>query len=170
MDTIPLSILVPEWPGHRIPEAYTAVEKGLRHQRAKHLFSRYIVISWVQNVDYDGYGDNVYFDAGFKSPLEAAYECDRVLRHRMLEAMIKFGPETERWRLINEAHHHLKDIAPRIEVMAWEKRGDGTGYNSILVYVGVLEVKLGNPLTAEDLAAIGLHHQVIHFLSHEGMF
>ena len=170
MDTIPLSNLVPEWRGQLIQEAFTPVEKGLRHQRAKHLFSRYIVISWVQNENHDGYWDYGYFDAGFKNPLEAANACGRVLRYRMLQAMVRFGPETERWRVIDEVHHHLKRIAPRIDVMAWEARGDGTGYNSISVYVGVFEVKPRDPLTPEDLAAIGLHSQVVHFLATEGMF
>ena len=170
MDTIPLSNLVPEWQGQRIPEAYSALEKGLRHQRAMHLFSRYIVISWVQNVDYDGAWDYVYFDAGLKNPLEAANTCARVLRYRMLQAMVQFGPVTEQWKVLDDVPHDLKQIAPRIDVMAWEKRGDGTGYNSIRVYVGVFEVKPGNPLTSEDLAAIGLDSQVIHFLATEGMF
>lgn len=170
MDTIPLSNLVPEWRGQRIPEAYSALEKGLRHQRAMHLFSRYIVISWVQNLDHDGAWDYVYFDAGLKNPLEAANACNRVMRYRMLQAMVRFGPVTEHWKILDEVPYDLKQVSARIDVMAWEERGDGTGYNSIRVYVGVFEVKPGNPLTAEDLAAIGLHSQVVHFLATEGMF
>ena len=45
-------------------------------------------------------------------------------------------------------------------MMAWEKRGDGTGFNSITVQVGVLEASPENPLNVHDLAAIGHDHEL----------
>lgn len=169
MTTIPLSNLVPSWKGQLIPEAYAAVEKGLRHQRARFLFDRYIVISMVHSLGYDDFCSCLYLDDGLTTVEESADTCGRVLQHRMMEGLIRFGPETEGWRTMEEDPHNLRQVPPRIDLMAWEKRGDGSGYNSVSVYVGVFEVNSFNPLAVDDLAAIGLDHDLVYFFGHHGV-
>jgi hypothetical protein len=169
MDTIPLSNLVPAWAGHIIPEAYAAVAKGLRSQRSRFRFDRYIVISFVDNLDYDGCWDYLYLDAGLRTPREAAETCQRVLRHRMLEAQVQYGPATLEWHKLDDVLHKLKRFSPRVDMMAWERWGDGSGFNQITVYVGVLEVNPNNPLTIEDLEAIGHDWELRSYLQHEGI-
>jgi hypothetical protein len=162
MTTIPLSNLVPAWRGDYTPEAYAAVEKGLRHQRARFLLERYLVISFVFALDYDGCFDHIYFDAGFRNPEDAAITCPRVLKHRMQEALIRAGTATMNWHTMKD--QISRDFSPRIDVMAWEKRGDGSGYNAVTVYVGVLEMTPGDPLTGADLEAIGHQSEVKEYL------
>jgi hypothetical protein len=54
-------------------------------------------------------------------------------------------------------------------MMAWERWGDGSGFNQITVYVGVIEVNPDNPLSEADLEAIGHDWELRSFLQHEGI-
>jgi hypothetical protein len=167
MDTIPLSNLVPNWQGHYIPEAYSALEKGLNNRRARHLFDRYLVFSFVSDLDYDGILDRIYFDAGFKMPEEAAIVCSRVVKQRMLQARIRYGSQTDHWHRTPFVDIPLERTHPRVSLLAAKEINDGTGWNRILVYAGVLEMTPGNPLTVADLNALGHTHAVIWYLGQE---
>lgn len=166
MDTILLSTLVPTWKGHLIPEAYGAVVKGLERLRSRLQGSRFLVVSYVHELDYDGCYDRIFFEAGFQTSEEAVSTCFRILQYRMLESLIRLGPRTESWKTWG-AEFALREIGPRIQVVTSQRRDDGTGYNAVEVWAGVFVLTPGDPLSATDLEGIGFDSEVIWFLGHE---
>ena len=168
MNTIPLSNLVPAWRGAYTPEAYAAVEKGLLNQRVRFMHDRYVVISLVHKLNYDGLESYLYFDAGLRHAVDAIYIGKMALKKRLLEVLISVGPKTIDWIKIGEKNNTINQIHPKIELIGWERLGDGSGYNAISVYAGVVEITEGNPLNNEDLAAIGQSDEVVYFMGHYG--
>ena len=168
MTTIQLSTLVPAWRGHLIPAAHAALAEGIRLERIRFMSDRFIIVSLVSELDFDGCFDQLYLDAGLRKADDVRFYCKHVLQHRMAEAMVRVGPHTESWKQIDEEDLPERFRAPRVQVMSWERRGDGTGWNAITILVGVLEVNVGDPLSVQDLVGIGNECELQRYLCSVG--
>jgi hypothetical protein len=163
MAFIPLSTLVPAWDARYVPEVYAYIEKGIRRLQARFWLARYVVVSFTSSCDENSYLTGFDFEIGVKTPEEALQACRQVLRYRMVKGQI--GPYTEHWRVKENEYFEaieLSRIPPRIDILAWETRGDH--FHSFSVYVGVIEVDPLHPLTGEDLGAMGKAHELIPYL------
>ncbi len=122
---IPLAPLVPAWEDRYIPEVYAFIEKGIRQLQARYWLWRYVLVSYVHSYNEDKSTSKFRFELGIRSDPEVAVRaCDRLLRYRMLEAMV--GVDSENW-LVEKDNWYEKCELPRfpskIEVLAWETRG-----------------------------------------------
>jgi hypothetical protein len=166
---IPVSPLIPAWDIQCVPELYAVIEKGICRLQARFWLARYIVISYVCYHNEDHSWDAFRFEVGLTKAEDTFRACDRVLQYRMLEAMVKVGPFSDQWWVKPEHWYEaceLPRFPPKIDMMAWETRGDG--WHSVSVFVGVVEVAPLHPLTGEDLGEMGRKHDLMRYLWHLG--
>jgi len=163
MAFLPLTNLVPAWNNQFVPEVYACIEKGIRRLQARFWLARYVVVSFTSSCDENFYNTTFDFEIGVRTPEDAVRACKQVLRYRMVKGQI--GPYTEHWRVKENEYSEaieLQRIPPRIDILAWESRGDH--FNTFSVYVGVVEVDPLHPFTGADLGAMGRTHDLIPYL------
>lgn len=164
MAYVSLAPLVPAWDDRYIPEVYAAIEKGIRRLQARYWLWEYALVSYVVHFNEDRYTDTFRFELGVRGdPGAAARACDRLLRCRMLEAMV--GVDSEEWKVEENDLGEGRELArfpPRIDVLAWETRGGA--WDHVSVFVGAVTLDPLHPFTGEDLAAMGRKHDLIPYL------
>ncbi len=154
MTTLPVSDLVPSWKGGLIPSAYEALVEGLRQERARFKSSRYIALSYVAEMHYDQDLKRIHFEAGFEDVEDTTIYCTQILQQRKREALIRIGPKSASWQPSPEGNVRNPFADSRIQRVGYEGLNDGSNYYSVDLWVGILEIKIGDPLTADDLAGM----------------
>ena len=174
MAFVPLAPLVPAWEDHYIHEVYSFIEKGIRRLQSRFWLAKFVVISYVIHHNDDHSWDSFNFDVDIKMGRNCKVEdavrtCDRVLRYRMLEAMVQDGPYSENYH-VEEDHwleaSELKRFPPALDMVAWETRGNG--WNHVTVFVGIVTLDPLHPFTGDDIGAMGRKHDLIPYLRRLG--
>jgi hypothetical protein len=167
MAFVPLSLLIPAWDDHYIPEVYAYIEKGLRRLQARYWLQAFALVSYVTSYNEDNYISKFRFELGVRSDREAAERaCSRLLRARMLEAMV--GVDAE-WQIESDNYYEARELArfpPKIEMLCWETRGGA--WDHLTVFVGLVALDPLHPFTSEDVGAIGRKHDLIPILRRMG--
>ena len=165
---VPLAPLVPAWDDRYVPEVYRYIEKGLRCLQARYWLHEFALVSYAVTYNEDRFTSTFRFELGVRSdPEVAARACDRLLRARMLEAIV--GVDTETWQVEHDNYYEGWELAkfpPKIEMLAWETRGGA--YDHVTVFVGVVALDPLHPFTGRDVGAMGRKHDIIPVLRKMG--
>lgn len=146
--------LVPGW-GNKVAHPYNlSIEAGIRSEIERLLGARYLVAVLHREFEYDGLYEEIFLDAGFADPMEAVEHALRVLEDHC-QATLGQHPE---WRpLVLPSHQwpSREAVGGKLLRLGTRKYGDGTGFNSREIYVAVLPVDTGRPLSAELFQTLG---------------
>lgn len=140
--------LVPGW-ANKVAHPYNLpIEAGIRSEMSRLQGARFLVCVLHREYDIDGLYEEIFLDAGFVDPLEAAQHAHRVLEDHAKAARDQhpdwrpLGIPTHLWPSREAVGAQLLRLPP-------QKLGDGTGFNSREIYVVVLPINPDQPLSAE---------------------